>query len=783
MSLITPGNQYGDIRRQAQQTHGLTPVEAERLSDRFENFLPQITKTADRRSNFDDVLPPGANWAPGRTAQMGGAQYSPTFPGAGNMGKSLYTQQRPYMPEFDSPDRQQFPVHRILANRYWRLFYKLDPVVGTCLDLYSQLPWSKFKLAGPGVEGSILKTCDSMCEETNLLGVLPMLTTEFYVTGEALPHAFFDQDKGYWTYIALHNPDQIEVIDAPFIKMDPILEFVPDDRLRSVVSSDHPAMRKIREEMPPELISRIQSRQNIPLSPVNATFIPRKLHPYDTRGTSIMTRLWRIFMFEDGVFNASIQTARRHASPLKFALLGNAQTGWIPGPEHEAKLLQLLAQAELDPLAWIVYHYGIKFEMIGTTDRIMSIRDQWETIERIKLIALGISKSFLTGEVTYASAATGLQVFLQRLKAFRSYIEQKWIRPKLFQPVAEINGWIRRSPAEVQHRFRIKRSQKELLEERRYIVPEIVWEKSLDPTVDAALVNAMQALEQMGVKFSKTSKMATVGFSFEEETRKLAQERDFERQFLPKVPQEKKEEEGGGGGMGLGGGEPPPPPPGGEEGGGEGPPPAPGAGGGAGPGGGEGPPPGAGGEMPAAAAAKTGNLAKHADNKKPSIKKLQEDNGPVRGPADSSILKSRVWVENQCGNWHADEVEALVDALDRLDTSSALWFPLTNEPSFRAAVVSGDRYGAWDVITVYLRHQNYPEVDIEELRQILVAEQWLPANDTDKLQRLEDGLDEPKEDNFLIGADNVGPNRNLSGDISTRLAEARRKAALVPESL
>lgn len=776
--LIQPGNQYGDVRKQASQPiHGLTGTEIERLADRFENFLPQITKAADRRSIFDDVLPNGANWDPRRTAQMGGPQMSPTFPGAGNMGKSLYTQQRPYMPEFDSPDRQQFPVHRILANRYWRLFYKLDPIVGTCLDLYSQLPWSKFKLAGPGVEGSILKTADSMCEESNLLGVLPMLTTEFYVTGEALPHAFFDQDKGYWTYIALHNPDQIEVIDAPFIKMDPILEFVPDDRLRSVVSSDHPAMRRIREEMPPELISRIQSRQNIPLSPVNATFIPRKLHPYDTRGTSIMTRLWRVFMFEDGVFNASIQTARRHASPLKFALLGNAQTGWIPGPEHEAKLLQLLAQAELDPLAWIVYHYGIKFEMVGTTDRIMSIRDQWETIERIKLIALGISKSFLTGEVTYASAATGLQVFLQRLKAFRNYIEQKWIRPKLFQPVAEINGWIRRSPAEVQHRFRIKRSQKELLEEKRYIVPEIVWEKSLDPTVDAALVNAMQALEQMGVKFSKTSKMATVGFSFEEETRKLAQERDFERQFLPKIPQEKKEEEGGGGGGGMGlGGEPPPPPPGGEEGaGGEGAPPAGGAG--AGPPGGA-PPPGGPGEMPAAAA----KTAQKKDDKK-QLMKLQEDQGPVRGRADSSILKSSIWIENQYGNWHADEIESLMDALDRLDSSSALWFPLTNEPAFRSAVVSGDRMGAFDVITTYLRSQGYPDVDIDELRQILVAEQYLPANDMDRLQRLENEFTDSQDDNFLIGADRPGINNNLSGDISARLAEARRRAAITPESL
>jgi hypothetical protein len=483
-------------------------------------------------------------------------------------------------------------------------------------------------------------------------------------------------------------------------------------------------------------------------------------------------------MFEDSIFNASIQTARRHAGPLKFALLGNAQTGWIPGPEHEAKLLQLLAQAELDPHAWIVYHYGIQFQMVGTTDRMMSIRQEWDTIERIKLIALGISKSFLSGEVTYASAATGLQVFLQRLKAFRNYIEQKWIRPKFFQPVAEINGWIRRSPAEVQHRFRIKRSQRELLEEKRYIVPEIVWEKSLDPTVDSALVNAMQALEQMGCKFSKTTKMATVGFSFEEETRKLSQEREFEKQFLPKTPQDQQQEGGGAGGGGgmMGGGEPPPPPPGGE--GAEGAAPGQGGPGGEGaPPPGAPPPPGAGGEMPAAAAKRA------SKGKKDETKRLQEDQGPKRGPADSSILKSQIWTENQYGNWHADEAEALIEALNYLNTSSALWFPLTNHPPFRAAVVSDDRQAAWELITDFLQKVGYPQADIDELHEILVAERYLQPGTMDRLKEYEEQMDMSTDSEFLVGADKIGGQSGLSGDISQRLQEARRKAGIISDPL
>jgi hypothetical protein len=339
----------------ASSVGGITAAEVDAMRDRFEKFLPGMASgsSVDRtRDLFKNALPEGANWDPRaitKSAQaqggMGGGNIG--YPGATGGPKTYMTTQRPYQPEFESPDRQQYPVHRILANRYWRLFNKLDPVAGNCIDMYGDMPWSPFKMTGPGVEGSVLHAMEESVNEAGLLSALPSMVREFLITGEAIPHLFFDDEKGYWTHTALHNPDQIEVIDAPFIKMDPILEFIPDDRLRNVLSSNHPALRSIRDKMPPQLLAQLQARQNITLSSINATFIPRKLHPYDTRGTSIMSRLWRIFMYEDAIFNASIQTARRHAGPIKVAKLGNAQTGWIPGPEHEAKLIQLLASIPL----------------------------------------------------------------------------------------------------------------------------------------------------------------------------------------------------------------------------------------------------------------------------------------------------------------------------------------------------------------------------------------------------------------------------------------------------
>ena len=319
--------------KRGEQTHGLTATERTRLRRRFEQSLPRSASHAGpgrAQEFFDGFLPAGAQLAPNAGRGYADAQRQAAGPSrgwnrtasnglpqggalTGDGGSTFSTTSKPYMPEFESPDRQSYPVHRILANIYWRLFYKLDPIIGAGIDLYSELPWGNFDLSGEGVDGEIKDALEHMCAKTQIRAMLPYFVKEYMVVGEAVPHTFFDDDLGIWTYIGMHNPDQIEVVHTPFIEMDPILRFRPDDRLRQVLSSGHPMAMQVRESMPPELLSALTSGQHVELSPLNCTFLPRKLHPYDVRGTSILSRMWRILMLEDGLFNASIATVRRQA--------------------------------------------------------------------------------------------------------------------------------------------------------------------------------------------------------------------------------------------------------------------------------------------------------------------------------------------------------------------------------------------------------------------------------------------------------------------------------------
>jgi len=48
----------------------------------------------------------------------------------------------------------------------------------------------------------------------------------------------------------------------------------------------------------------------------------------------------------------------------------------------------------------------------------------------------------MTGEVTYASAEKGLEVFLSRLLTLRQFFELAWMKPKFFKPIAQINDFL-----------------------------------------------------------------------------------------------------------------------------------------------------------------------------------------------------------------------------------------------------------------------------------------------------------------------------------------------------
>lgn len=224
-----------------------------------------------------------------------------------------FTIPMPFRPEFGSEDRVFYPIDRLQANRQNQLYYKLDGTIGTVIDMYAEIIGSQFHLSGEGVEGEVKDAFELSLEKTMAIAAFPMFIKYYLVFGECIPHLTFDTDKKIWTNLMLHNPDQISVTSAPMLKIPDILEYTPDETLRKLARSNHPVIQMAMSTLPPEVMAALISGQGIPLDTItNVTFLARKQFAHEIRGTSILSRLYRILMIEDAIAQTTIQTARRH---------------------------------------------------------------------------------------------------------------------------------------------------------------------------------------------------------------------------------------------------------------------------------------------------------------------------------------------------------------------------------------------------------------------------------------------------------------------------------------
>ena len=189
-----------------------------------------------------------------------------------------------------------------------------------------------------------------------------------------------------------------------------------------------------------------------------------------------------------------------------------------------------------DPFGAMIYHTGLqRVDYIGVSDRLMSISREWDFIERVKFLALGVSKAFLVGETSFAAAVAGMQTLLERLQALRMKFESSWIYPKILEPVSRMNKFYKRSKAELDHHIRTSKDDSDL------IVPTIKWHKSLEPSQDVSVLQLWNEMNQRGIVSDRT--FATgAGVNIDVERTNISEETTHKRELgVQKNPVEREQ--------------------------------------------------------------------------------------------------------------------------------------------------------------------------------------------------------------------------------------------------
>lgn len=424
-------------------------------------------------------------------------------------------------------------------NRWNRWFFDHDELIATVLELHADLPYSKFEVM---IDDPLIKRHIEDCiDRTNFFSTLPILDLEYLKIGEVFIHTPWNNKLGMWDSIVVHNPDFVEVKYSPFADQENHIELLPSDELKSIIYSTKPDEQHLKKKIPENIIKRVLGGRNIVLDPDEVTHIARRSNPYDVRGTSIIERAYRLLMYEDKLREAQITIADNFIYPLKLFKLGDPQKGWIPKESHQKALAQMLQQAQMDPHFSLIYHYGLQVEYITVADKVMRLDKEWDEINKKKMIALGISQQFLSGESTYASANVGLQTQLARYKAKRDLFEERFIKDKFFRGLAEKNQWYARDKKEIVGNYRVKRSDEELQE--RLMIPKIVWHKKLMLRDDQSYLNFLNNVYANGKgPLSTITFFMSMGLDLEDELRNKKKEEEVEARIgMYLRPQEKQQ--------------------------------------------------------------------------------------------------------------------------------------------------------------------------------------------------------------------------------------------------
>jgi len=403
-----------------------------------------------------------------------------------------------------STDFLELPQSLREKREIYRHFYHTDPIVAQAIDLHTELPMSKVRLAKPkptqvpkGFKDAdhyanyILSFFKQMCGRLKLFQRLITATRHYWLdgnvfifaedstvnvpddvghdvqrlkksvlkedgTGEEVEEEVFEErpdredrelayyQKHYqgWSRLVILPIDQVKLTTFSFTDKVRI-ELIPSDRDRALVErakSGDEVAEEMVEEMPEEVREYIESGKLIPL------------------GTDP----------DEGSFCYHLAARRNAGEELGASLLDRClRTLYYREKLRQAQTLiasramtpkrvvwgenlsdvdtdDLREQVDLalvDPDYSIVTNYEVHWEEIGSRDRLLDLSTEYEITDKQLYAGLGVTESLLNGESTFAGDRVKLEVINTRYLLFREII-QEYVEESLFKPIARRKGFV-----------------------------------------------------------------------------------------------------------------------------------------------------------------------------------------------------------------------------------------------------------------------------------------------------------------------------------------------------
>lgn len=485
-----------------------------------------------------------------------------------NQGEAFYSNNR-FNPVFDKLEQGSVledwvPRDAPGINMMFRRMHVRDVIVGPAIDIFASMPWSEFDIGG--IKDNAMRRYYEEALAMFTPEVLTTIAKEFLVIGRFCASLVFNSSKGYFDQFEPHDPDFLEIMPVPYRGFNPLIDLRISPAMRLFMASQDPRVQRIRGLMPPQFLETFSKNSGkIPLDQFSTLFMARRISPYDSVGTSALTRCVSIWALEKALHDATVTAARRRAGTILHVTAGIDDV-WEPSDGELDNIANLFTQADEDPVGAVVTtRTGVQAQELRQGGQIWKVSDEWAYLSEAKMRALGISEALLDGSATFSNMETARSLMVEQVLTFRQQMTQSlfgWITEQLARAHGFINdpkrannnGQIRIAPArrdmemasaaamspqrrallapygteyqqmveaaDDQFRQRLQRTplsmEKALKVPRDHlIIPTIQWRKEMKPTQDAAYIEMLEKMEEKGLPILKRTWAAAGGYDLD----------------------------------------------------------------------------------------------------------------------------------------------------------------------------------------------------------------------------------------------------------------------------
>ena len=282
-----------------------------------------------------------------------------------------------------------------------------------------------------------------------------------------------------WDRFTLINPAIVEYKED-LMTGHATMELIPTNEMKRIVKD---ALLQGRRDIDPLLLNAIENNKKLPLDtegipenvftgqdyvPPKVFMFQRRTDPSSERGTSAIVCLMKDLIYKDQLRMSQIAVAQKTQLPIELWTVGHIgnddQSSMLPGPDLLEEVRQMITQATQQPPFSIVYGPYLKYEALGVTGKLLDIYNDLGYVENQILVGLGVNKAVVLGE---GPSVQGKAISLNRLVREYSVVRDlfsNWFKRNILLPIAKANHLVD--------------------EEGQYILPNLVWELSLQPEQD-----------------------------------------------------------------------------------------------------------------------------------------------------------------------------------------------------------------------------------------------------------------------------------------------------------